>query len=167
MPWREMVTNRRKETYFKRIENVPGPIAAEIKRRVHFSEVDLMAFVWYGRYAAFFEEGAEELGRKCGLSYRDFHEAELRAPLVKFHIDYFSPLRLDEEFTIRTLLIWNEGARMNTEYYIYKDDGNITASGYTVQLFTDVKSGEVCLTTPALLARCRERWMKGEFHCLK
>jgi acyl-CoA thioester hydrolase len=158
-----MKNNREKGTYFKRIEDVPAPIVVETRRRVHFSEIDLMAFVWYGRYTAYFEEGAEALGRQCGLSYQDFYEAGLRAPLVKYHVDFFRPLRLDEEFTIRTVLVWNEGARLDTEYYILKDDGSMAAGGYTVQLFIDVKSGDVCLTSPALLERCRNRWKAGEF----
>lgn len=158
-----MNNNRKKTSYFKRAENGPAPIVVETQRRVHFSEIDLMAFVWYGRYTAFFEEGAEALGRECGLSYQDFFEAGLRAPLVKYHVDFHKPLRLDELFTIKTHLIWNEGARMNTEYYLYKDDGSLAAGGYTVQLFMDVNTGEICLTSPPLLERCRQRWKSGEF----
>ena len=162
-----MKDKRGRGAYFKRHEDAPDPIVVEIKRRVHFSEIDLMAFVWYGRYTAYFEEGAEALGRQCGLSYKDFQEAQLRAPLVKYHVDFHRPLRLDEEFTIRTVLVWDEGARLNTEYFILKNDGSLAASGYTVQLFIDVKSGEVSLTSPALLEKCRRRWKAGDFGQLK
>ncbi len=162
-----MKNNRRKAAYFERIKNSPDPIVVETVRRVHFSEIDLMAFVWYGRYSSYFEEGSEALGRECGLSYMDFFEAKLRAPLVKFHIDYYKPLRLDEEFAIRTILVWDEGARLNTEYHIIKNDGSLAASGYTVQLFIDVNNGETCLTSPELLKRCRDRWEQGEFNCKK
>ena len=162
-----MKNRRKRAQYFKRSDNAPDPIVVETVRRVHFSEVDLMAFVWYGRYPAFFEEGSEALGRVCGLSYKDFFEARLRAPLVEYHVDFFRPLRLDEEFKIRTVLVWDEGARMNTEYYLFKDDGSLAASGYTVQLFIDVDSGEICLTSPDLLLTCRSKWEKGEFHCRK
>lgn len=150
--------------YFKRLEGAPKPVIVEIKRRVHFSEVDPLAIVWHGRYPSFFEEGSEELGRFCGLGYQDFFEAGLRAPIAELHIDYFKPLRLAEEFTIRTALIWDEGSRLNTEYYLIKDDGSIATSGYTVQVFTSAQSGEVCMVSPELLRRCRERWASGEFH---
>ncbi len=154
----------KKKFYFKRDNDAPAPVAVEIKRRVRFSEVDVMGIVWYGRYSAYFEEGAEELGRCCGLSYEDFHEAGLRAPIVQLHTDFLKPLRLGEEFTIRAVLVWDEGSRLNTEYYLLKQDGNLVASGYTVQLLTDVNSGEVCITSPTLLERCRRRWKAGEFH---
>jgi acyl-CoA thioester hydrolase len=159
---------RRKSTpYFKRREGTPEPIVVEVKRRVHFSEVDGMGIVWYGRYTAYIEEGAEEIGRHCGLSYQDFFKAKLRAPIVTFHIDFYKPLHLGEEFTIRAVLVWDEGSRLNTEYYLLQQDGSVTASGYTVQLLTDADSGEVVIVSPPLLEESRRRWKSGAFHCQK
>lgn len=154
----------KKQPYFKRIEGAPEPLIVEVRRRVRFSEVDPLAIVWHGRYPSFFEEGSEELGRLCGMSYRDFYEAGLRAPIVNLHIDYLRPLRLAEEFTIRTALIWDTASRLNTEYYLVKDDGSIATSGYTVQVFTYAASGEICMVSPGILQRCRERWKAGEFN---
>jgi acyl-CoA thioester hydrolase len=155
---------KRKKYYFERIEDAPDPLVVEIRRRVHFSEVDPLAIVWHGRYPSYFEEGSEELGRLCGMSYRDFYEAGLRAPIVKLHIDYVRPLLLAEEFTIRTVLVWDMSSRLNTEYYLVKDDGTIATSGYTVQVFTYASSGEVCIVSPGILVGCRERWKAGEFN---
>lgn len=157
-----MMKTRRKKEYFERTEGTPGPVVVEIKRRARFSEVDAMAVVWHGRYPVFFEEAAEELGRRCGLSYRDFYEAGVRAPVIEQHIDYLKPIFLDEEFTVRASLIWNEGSRMNTEFRILKKDGSTAASGYTVQLFIDHRTWEVCLVSPGMLERCRSRWKAGE-----
>lgn len=154
---------RKRKSYFETGNDVPAPIVAEVRRRVHFSEADPMGIVWYGRYTLYFEEASEKLGRVCGLTYNDFYEAGLRAPIVELHIDYHRSLFLDEEFTARASLIWHEGARLNTEYGFYKTDGTLTASGYTVQLFTNAKTGEVCIVSPALLERCRNRWRTGEF----
>ncbi len=156
--------NRRNKTYFERIPGAPEPVVVEIGRRVRFNEADPMAIVWHGRYPLFFEEASEELGRRCGLSYREFFEAGLRTPIVELHIDYFKPLFLDEEFIIRASLIWNEGSRLNTEYHLIKQDGSIATSGYLVQLFTDHRTGEPCMVSPELLDRCRRRWKAGEFH---
>ncbi len=155
---------RRKTTYFERTPGAPEPVVVEIKRRVHFNETDLMAVVWHGRYPLFFEEASEELGRWCGLSYRDFFESGLRAPIIELHIDYFQSLFLDEEFTIRASLIWHEGARMNTEYQLVKADGSVATSAYMVQIFTDHKTGEPYIISPPLLERCRNRWKAGELH---
>jgi len=155
--------SRRKTTYFERTPGAPGPVVHEVRRRARFSEVDAMAIVWHGRYAVFFEEASAELGRKVGLSYKDFYDAGLRAPIVEFHIDYTRPLRLDEEFVIRASLVWHEGSRLNTEYQLVKQDGSIASTGYTVQLLVDAGTGEPCYVSPELLVRCREQWKAGAF----
>lgn len=155
---------RRKKSYFPPIAGSPPPIVAEIRRRVHFSEADPMAVMWHGRYPLLFEEAAEALGRRCGLSYAEFFAAGLRGPIVSLHIDYYQSLFLDDEYTVRASLLWTEGARLNTEFHIFKADGSLATSGYTVQLFTDHLSGEPCLVSPEMLDTCRKRWLAGEFH---
>ena len=162
-----MKNRRKSKYYFERSGGSPEPVLTEIKRQVHFSEVDALGIVWHGRYPSYFEEGFEELGRLCGLTYKDFYKAGLRAPIAELHIDYFKPLRLAEEFTIRSVLVWDIASRLNTEFYLIKGDGSIATSGYTVQVFTYADSEEVCLVSPDLLRKCRERWKAGEFHNIK
>lgn len=157
------MTTRRKRAYFAPVPGAPSPVTVTVKRRVHFNECDPMAVMWHGRYPLVFEEASEELGRRCGLSYSDYYEAGLRAPIVSLHTDYHLSLYLAEEFTIRASLLWSEGARLNTEFHIFKEDGALATSGYTIQLFTDHQSGEPCLVSPPMLEKCRRRWQAGEF----
>jgi acyl-CoA thioester hydrolase len=161
------MTRRARRLYFEREAGAPAPLRLSVARRVRFNETDPMGIVWFGRYAIYFEEGAAELTRRCGLSYADFVESGLRAPVAEYHVDYLAPLQLDEVFTISCALIWNEGARLNTEYELIKADGTPAARGYTVQLFTDASEGRVCLVTPPMLERCRERWKTGAFKGLQ
>ena len=162
-----MRIRRKKAGYFPRGDGAPPPLVVRARRRVRFNEADVMGIAWYGRYPVFFEEGFAELGRLCGLSYREFADANLRAPIAQFHIDYHQPLVLDEEFTVTASLVWSEGATLNTEYTVTKEDGSVAATAYTVQMFVDGGSGETCLTSPELLERCRRRWKAGEFSWLK
>ncbi|MEW5804643.1 MAG: acyl-CoA thioesterase [bacterium] len=157
---------RKMKGYFQPVEGAPPPLLIQIKRRVKFSEVDVMGIAWHGRYPAYFEEGWAELGRHCGLSYRDFHDANIHAPIVQLHIDYHRPLYLDEEFTITASFIWSEGARLHTEYSLIKEDGKFASTGYTIQMFVDGITKEACLISPEILERCRSRWQAGEFSCL-
>ena len=156
---------RRKKKYFEQVSGAPDPIFVEVKRRVRFNEADPMAIMWHGRYPLLFEEAAEELGRLCGMSYQDYFEAGLRAPIVELHVDYYLPLFLDEEFTVRATLYWNDAARVNTGFSVIKQDGSLATSAYTVQLFTDHRTGEPCIVSPEMLEKCRSRWKAGEFHC--
>ena len=162
-----MTVRRKKGGYFQPGDGAPAPLVARLKRRVSFNEADVMGIAWYGRYPVYFEEGSAELGRHCDLSYKDFEEASLRAPIVQLHIDYHQPLRLDEEFTIVTSAIWSEGARLNTEFRLICENGSTAATAYTVQMLIDSVSGEPCLTSPELLERCRSRWKAREFDWLR
>jgi len=157
----------KQEEYFKKIPDAPEPISFEIKRRVSFNEVDIMGIVWYGRYAIYFEQAQTELGRRCGLSFQDFYVSNLRAPIVKFHVDYYQPLCLDEEFTVRASYIWSEGAKLHIEYAVIKNDGSIACRGYTVQMFIDGNNNQPYIVSPEILEKLRQGWKQGKFKCLK
>lgn len=161
------MARRKHKGYFKRLKGAPEPLVARVKRQVNFREVDIMGIVWHGRYSGYFEEASAALGRKCGLSYKDFYEAGLAAPIVQLHIDYYQSLRLNENFTITASLLWNEAARLNTGYEIKKANGTIAAAGCTVQMFIRANDGEACLISPLLLKECRRGWKAGKFKCLK
>ncbi|VAX38135.1 hypothetical protein MNBD_UNCLBAC01-570 [hydrothermal vent metagenome] len=151
--------------YFKTQENDPAPLLAKAEKRVSFSDVDIMGIVWHGRYAQYFEEGFAALGRMYDLSYQKFYEEGVRAPIVQMHVDYHRPMMLDEICKIEARLIWNEGARLNIEYSIFKEDGRIAATGYTVQMFMNAQAQEPYLVSPDLLVQCRKKWISGEFQC--
>lgn len=157
----------KKSGYFEKIPGAPEPVTFTTKRRVSFNEVDVMGIVWYGNYAVFFEQAQTELGRHCGLSYQDYYVLNLRAPIVKFHADYYQPLCLDEEFSIKASYIWCEGAKLYIEYTIIKADATIATRGYTVQMFIDGVTNQPFIVAPEILERLRKRWKNGEFKCLK
>lgn len=162
-----MTTRRARKTYFEREPGAPPPLRMKLERRVRFNEVDPMGIVWFGRYPLFFEEGAAELGRRCGLSYQDYIQAGIMAPVASVHVDYLTSLYLDEVFSIVTSMIWSDGARLNTEYELVKADGSLAARAYSVQVFINAVDRRVCLITPPLLERCRARWKAGEFKDLQ
>ena len=156
------VRRRQKGGYFPRRADAPPSVCLCVRRRVSFSDVDPMGILWHGRYANYFEQANEELGRRCGMSYTDFRAEGLRAPIVQFHVDYFASPVLGEEVAIRGRLIWDDGARLNTEYEIVKEDGTLAATGYSIQMFV-TEQGEPLYVSPPMLQRCRQRWLNGEF----
>lgn len=152
---------RKKDSYFKTESSEPKPLSVSIKRRVNFSEVDALAIAWHGRYAEYFEEGWAHFGRTFGLSYENFLKAYVKAPIVQFHIDYFQSLFLEEEFTVVTSLVWSEGARLNMEYTILKEDKTLAAKGYSVQMFINADTDEIYFVMPKFIAEFRNKWKKG------
>jgi len=153
-----------RKNYFQKDPDCPPPIEASIQRRIRFSDVDALAIAWHGRYPQFFEEAQTELGHKCGLTYDVFRDEGLAAPITQIHIDYFRPLLLDKIFTVKASLLWNDAARLNTEYCITDEDGLCACTGYTIQLFMDLRTHEPLWLSPEMLIRCRQRWKAGEFH---
>lgn len=153
---------RREAPYFKREEASPPPLRCTVEHRVLFGEVDAMAILWHGNYTRLLEMASTELRRRIGLSYEDFFVANLRAPIVQLHLDYHRPLVLDETARIQAEMIWSDAARLNMEYTVFKEDGSVAATGYTVQLFTTA-DGVPCWIMPDLLARSQLCWKAGEF----
>lgn len=155
------MTRRARTPFFPRAAGDPAPVRLAVKRRVRLSEVDPLGIVWFGNYARFFEEASVELARRCGLSYGDFMEAGLLAPIARYHVDYLLPLQLDEEFEVACTFVWCEGARLDVEHEIVKMTRQTAARGYSVQMFLQAADRSVCLLVPPLLERCRQRWRDG------
>ena len=123
---------RRRKSYFSSEPDAPAPLAVVVRRRIAFSEVDAMAVAWHGNYPRFFEAAHTELMQKIGLGFAEYAKHNLAAPVVQCHVDYYSSLVLDEEFTVCAELYWNDGARLDTAYTIRGGDGRLCATGYTV-----------------------------------
>ena len=155
---------RRSKHYFSTEPGMPEPISVDVKRRLAFSEVDAMAIAWHGNYPRFFEAAHTELMQKIGLGFQNYADVNVGAPMVQCHVDYHSPLMLDEAFTVRAELFWNEGARLDIAYTVTGSDGRICATGYTVQMFYDLTSHAPFMFAPPIVAEMQERWKRGEFH---
>ena len=151
--------NRTKE-YFPIEADAPEPLMVKTSRRVRFEEVDLLGMVWHGRYPSYFEDGRIAFGDTFGLSYQNFIDRQTAAPIVKMHFDYKTPLRFDELFTIVTSLHWTEATRLDFSYSIKKPDNTVAATGYTVQLLTEL-DGSILLIVPDWMQNFRNKWREG------
>ena len=152
---------RRHKSYFTVEPGAPAPISVTVRRRLAFSEVDAMGVAWHGNYLRFFEAAHTELMQKIGLGFAVYAENDLAAPVVQSHVDYYAPLMLDEEFTVKAELFWNDGARLDIAYTVTGSDGTVRATGFTVQMFWGLKSREVLIFPPEPVAAMRELWCAG------
>jgi acyl-CoA thioester hydrolase len=146
--------------YFPSRLGAPPPLTATVSRRVRFEEVDLLGIVWHGRYASFIEDGRIAFGDRYGLSYQQFIQHAVAAPIVQMHLDYQAPLRFDETMDIEINLHWNEALRLDFSYRIRGPAGRAVARGYTVQLLTDPE-GNLLLIPPAWIQEFRHEWRQG------
>ena len=155
---------RRKKEFFTVNDGDPRPVSASVSRRVAFSEVDAMAVAWHGNYLRFFEAAHTELMQKIGLGFAEYARENLAAPMVQSHVDYLSPLKLDERFTSTATLYFNEGARLDIAYTVTGEDGRVCARGYSVQMFFGLHDHEVFIMLPPLVEKMHTRWKNGEFY---
>lgn len=148
------------KNYFTYNANDPSPLITEAKRRVRFEEVDALGMVWHGRYPSYFEDGRIAFGDLYGLTYPAFRENNVKAPIVQMHFDFKAPLRFDEIMKIETSLHWCDAVRLDFSYRIINHTGKLAATGYTVQLLTDLND-TVLFVAPEWLQEFRKDWRNG------
>jgi len=151
-----------RKNYFPADHQAPPPLAATAVRKVRFEEVDTMQVVWHGRYPSYFEDARTAFGDTYGLSYAAFVRHRVMAPIAQMHIDYRLPLRLGDNLEIEARLHWNEAMRLDFSYSLLNGDRQVCATGYTVQLLTDI-DGSVVFIPPPWIKRFREKWQQGGF----
>ena len=147
-------------TYFTPEDGAPAPLRETLSRRVRFEEVDPLGIVWHGRYASYFEDARVALTDRYGIGYLDFYEKGVVAPIRKFHVDYFLPLRFRETFTVEAVLHWTEATRLNMEFILRNEAREVTTTGYTVQVMLDADRNLLMLPPP-FYREFLDRWRKG------
>lgn len=150
-----------RKPYFRTPADAPPPLRCVVQRIVRFEEVDPLGIVWHGRYPSYFEDGRVLLGKQFGLGYLDFYEQGIVAPIKQMHADYHLPLRFGDEFSIEAILHWSDAARLNHEFILRNAAGEVTTTGYSVQLLLD-NDFNVLMLPPPFYEAVRERWRAGE-----
>jgi acyl-CoA thioester hydrolase len=126
---------------------------------VRFNEADPLGIVWHGHYLRYFEDGREAFGKKYGISYLDIFHQGFAAPVVSVHCDYKKPLRFGSSVIVETTFINSPAARMRFHYKIFESVTQlIVASGYSVQVFVDVKTFQLNLTMPVFFEAWKKKW---------
>jgi acyl-CoA thioester hydrolase len=147
--------------YFPRREGQPAPLRLEVKSRVRFEEVDSVGIVWHGRYSTYFEDARTALGDKYGVGYMDFLRNETLVPIKRLHIDYSIPLLYKDEMAIEAMMHWSEAARINYEFIIRNNEGQVTTTGYTIQMMLDPQK-KIRMIPPPFYREFLQRWKAGE-----
>lgn len=77
----------------------------ECQKRVRYSEIDQMGYLYHGRYVDYYEIGRAEMLRALGMTYREMEEKHrVMLPVASLEMRYVRPARYDEMLTIRTTL---------------------------------------------------------------
>ncbi|AMQ56012.1 acyl-CoA thioesterase [Algoriphagus sanaruensis] len=128
---------------------------AETQIRVRYAETDQMGFVYYGNYAMYFEVARVEAMRSAGFSYKEMEDNGVMMPVLESHFRYLKPGKYDELLTIKTLIPELPGVRINFEYQVFNEAGELITEGWTTLAFLKKDSHQPTRPPGNLLALLR------------
>ncbi|WP_299550207.1 thioesterase family protein [Seonamhaeicola sp.] len=112
----------------------------EIQIRVRYGETDQMGVVYHGNYALYLEMGRVEWLRKLGISYKLMEEKGIMLPVVSLSINYKKPAGYDDVINVKTQLKNKPTAKIEFDYEITNEKGDILTTANTVLVFMDTKT---------------------------
>ncbi|MDX2246411.1 MAG: thioesterase family protein [Bacteroidia bacterium] len=97
--------------------------------RVRYAETDQMGYVYYGKYAEYFEVGRVETIRSLGISYRLIEEKGILMPVADLQIKYKNPAFYDSLLRVRTIVPEIPRASFLTRYEIHDENERLIVTG--------------------------------------
>jgi len=113
----------------------------QIQIRVRYSETDQMQVVYHGNYAQYFEMGRVEWLRNKGISYKWMEENGIMLPVVSLTMNYKRPARYDELLTLKTFLKNKTSVKIEFDYELYNEGGELLTIASSILVFVDMKTG--------------------------
>jgi acyl-CoA thioester hydrolase len=109
--------------------------------RVRYAETDQMGVVYHGNYAQYFEMGRVEWLRNLGLTYKEMESRGIMLPVVSLSLNFKKPARYDDLLTVKTIFKKQESVKIEFDYEIYNEQGELLTTGNSVLVFVDMKTG--------------------------
>lgn len=117
----------------------------EFNVRVRYAETDQMGVVYHGNYAQYFEMGRVEWLRNLGLTYKFMEENGVMLPVVSLTMNYKKPARYDDLLTVRTIFKKQESVKIEFDYEILNEEGELLTTGNSVLVFVNMENGRPIL----------------------
>ncbi|TLP81261.1 acyl-CoA thioesterase [Maribacter sp. ACAM166] len=111
----------------------------EISFRIRYSETDQMGVVYHGNYAQYLEMARVEWLRVLGISYKNMEEGGIMLPVISLSINYLKPALYDDLISVKVILTKKPVVRIEFDYEITNEDGDLLATANTVLVFMDMK----------------------------
>jgi len=114
----------------------------EISFRVRYAETDQMGVVYHGNYAQYLEMGRVEWLRQFGISYKSMEENGIMLPVISLQVNYKKPALYDDLIKVRTILKKRPSVKIEFEFEIYNEKGEILANANVILAFIDMKKNK-------------------------
>ena len=110
----------------------------EIQIRVRYGETDQMGVVYHGNYPLYLEMGRIEWLRKLGISYKTMEENGVMLPVISITINFKKSAVYDDVINVKTQLKNTPTAKIDFEYEITNEKGEILTTASTTLVFIDM-----------------------------
>ena len=79
--------------------------------------------------------------RNKGISYKWLEENGIMLPVVSLSINYKKPARYDELLTLKTILKKQTSVKIEFDYELFNEEGELLTTGNSILVFVDMKTG--------------------------
>lgn len=111
----------------------------EISFRIRYSETDQMGVVYHGNYAQYLEMARVEWLRDLGISYKNLERDGTMLPVIRLSINYLKPALYDDLVTVKVFLKKKPEVRIEFDYEIINEEGELLVTANTVLVFMDMR----------------------------
>jgi acyl-CoA thioester hydrolase len=122
-----------------------------IDLQIPFHDVDMMEVVWHGHYVKYFEIARCALLEKIDYSYLQMRDSGYAWPVIDLKIRYVKPAAFGQIISVKAEIVeWENRLKIN---YLITDkcSGLRLTKGSSVQVAVNMKTGEMCFVSPAVL----------------
>lgn len=124
---------------------------AEVEMQVQFFDLDPMQIVWHGNYVKYLEVARCALFDKIAYNYEQMRDSGYAWPIIEMNLRYAGPAVFGQKLLLRAEIVeWENRLRID---YLISDaaSGKRLNRATTTQVAVDIKSGEMCFASPAIL----------------
>ena len=108
--------------------------------RVRYGETDQRGVVYHGNYAQYFEIARIDWLEKLGFSYKKMEKDGVMLPVVALSTTFKKSAFFDDELTITTTLRNLPTAKIEFEYELHNQQGELLTTGSTVLVFVSMQT---------------------------
>lgn len=108
-----------------------------MKKKIYYYDTDCGGVVYYANYLKYLEEARSEYFEERGLIIKDMLKEGIGFVVARQEIDYKLPSFYGDTLEVKTRVTDSSLTRVNFEYDIVKESGQLVASAKTIIVFVD------------------------------
>jgi acyl-CoA thioester hydrolase len=110
--------------------------------KVRYAETDQMGVVYHGNYAQYLEIARIDWLAALGISYRKMEEEGVMLPVYELNLRFKKSAKFDDELKIETRLKKKPGVRIEFEYEVFNQHGELLTEAETTLIFVDMEKNK-------------------------